>query len=306
MLFSSTLELRGVLLCLAMLVTSTISRGAIVLNNLTPYSQDFNFLANSRDINLWSDNAPTQSAGGSPGWFWQNSLTPDLPMFYAAGSGVSAEDLGRAYALMHNNTDEQAMGSLNGVDNPYTAWGVVFRNNTGQTITSVNLTYFGEQWRRARAPDGLQFSLKVSDSPITDLVPAQATPAGWTADAAMSFSVPVVLAGQTRIVLDGNVAPHRQQISGLLPITVAPGQYFAFRWHDSDGAVATGAALAIDDLLVNFNVAAAASLPETSAFALCGAASAFFGVAAWRRRPLRMKVGPRNDEWQLCPSQIHS
>jgi hypothetical protein len=231
----------------------------------------------------------------SPGWLWQNSSPPG-PFAYNAGAAISAG----AYALMESGNaltlDDQAMGGFNGSGNPFTAWGVVFRNNTSQTITSADLTYFGEQWRRATAPDGLSFSLIVSASPITDLAAANPAPAGWTPVPSMGFGAPVVLAGQSRIVLDGNAAANRRQISGTLPITVGIGQYFALRWHDSDGALNTGAALGIDDLLVSFNVGAAVSLPELSSTTLCGATMASWIVVVWARGRRRSSQHTRRQE----------
>jgi hypothetical protein len=174
------------------------------------------------------------------------------------------------------------MGSLNGSNVLATAWGVLFQNNTGQTITSVTVNYTGEQWRRAKVADSLQFSYRATAAPFTDLTVTQALPSGWVADSSLSFSAIHVDAVGARFQLNGNLAENRLLRSESLSVNIPSGQYLALRWYDTDSALNMGAALGIDDLTVSFGVAA---VPESSALWLVGTIALITTSAAlWRRR----------------------
>ena len=48
------------------------TQGVVVLNALTTYQQDFNFLDNANTSVIWQNDQTTETTTGSPGWFWQN------------------------------------------------------------------------------------------------------------------------------------------------------------------------------------------------------------------------------------------
>lgn len=253
------------------------THAALVLNDLAPYTTNFNFLAKT-DSNPWVNDAPTQSVNGSPGWYWQNasgSLT------YQGGSpGTTANG---AFALSPDATDS-AMGNYGGPGNgssippnPYSAWGIVFRNSTLSTITSVTVSYWGEHWTRSPMLDSLRFSYRASATIINDLVPASgATPSGWLAESSLNFQATEL---GTLFFMD---PVFRQQRTATLPVSVAPGEYLALRWYDADDFVGVrDATMAIDDLTVSF-AAGAAAVPEASGLLFCVAATAT--VLLWRAR----------------------
>src|SRR3954470_11380726 len=120
-------------------------------------------------------------------------------------------------------------------------FGVKFTNNTGATITSLDVSYTGEQWRfggvHSTVADRLDFQYSVN---ATDLS------TGTYLDAnALDFNPPVT-AG-TAGALDGNAAANRTAISSTITgLSIPNGAIFFIRWSDVD---ATGAddGLAVDD-----------------------------------------------------------
>lgn len=228
---------------------------AYVLNLLTPYEQDFDFLAASGASNAWHNDGPSgPSTSGSPGWYWQNgsgSLTyeggfPFGPNAFSLGIGT-----------------DRAMGNYASATNATTAWGFVLQNDTGESITSVTIAYTGEQWRTndTITNETLQFSLRVASAEITDLVPTEgAIPSGWTHVAALDFEAPQTTA--TAGIADGSTSEYYTEFSEELSINVPDGQFLALRWFDGDDA-GSDAALGVDSLTVSFT---ASAVPEAGAF----------------------------------------
>jgi hypothetical protein len=256
---------------------SAAARAALVLSNLAPYSTNLNFLASSETGHVWNNDASTQSPQGSPGWYWQNQ---SASLTYDAGSPSPTAN--GAYSIGAGS--DRAMGNYGGPGggsippNPYSAWGLVFRNGTSTTINSVTVTYWGEHWTRSPMVDSIRFSYRASATVINDLVPASgATPSGWLADSSLSFHATNV---GTLFFVDPVV---RQQLTATLPVTVAPGEYLALRWYDADDFVGVrDATMAIDDLTVAFSGAVAA-VPEASALLFCWI-SAAAAMLLWARR----------------------
>jgi endonuclease I/methionine-rich copper-binding protein CopC len=129
-------------------------------------------------------------------------------------------------------------GSLN------SRFGVLLSNQTGGTLSSLPLSYTGEQWRLGTVGrvDRLDLQIGVGATGIAD---AAAT---WVDVDSLDFIAPVT-AG-TVGALDGNAAANRTLVSGEISgISIAPGQSFALRWIDLN-ASSNDDGLAIDDVLI--------------------------------------------------------
>lgn len=262
------------LFALSALTCTPAARGALALSSLAPYSTNFNFLASTDAGHAWINDAPTQSTQGSPGWYWQNqsgALTYEAgtPSSTANGSYAIGDAADRAIA----NYGGPGGGSF--APNPYTAFGVIFRNDTSNVINSVTVSYWAEQWARGTQVDSLRFSYRAAAAVINDLAPASgATPVGWLAESSLNFQTPIF--GATPFLVDPVV---REQRTATIAVTVAPGSYLALRWYDADDIIgARDAVMAIDDLTVSFSGTPAA-VPEASAFLGCGLLLGLLGVA---------------------------
>ncbi|MBK8142004.1 MAG: hypothetical protein IPK57_14210 [Chitinophagaceae bacterium] len=126
-------------------------------------------------------------------------------------------------------------------------------NNTGSTITSILITYTGEQWRLGGTgrTDRLDFQYSLTATNLLD-------PVTWTDVNALDFFAPV--SSGTTGALDGNAAPNRVNVSSIITgLTVPHGATIFFRWKDLDITAAEDG-LAIDD----FSLAIVPSIPAST------------------------------------------
>ena len=98
------------------------------------YSQDFNSLDTSSTV--FSSNLPT-------GWSILE-VGANSNNQYRGGFGNSTT--GDTYSFGSTNNSDRSIGGL--ASNSLTPhFGIKFTNNTGSTITSLSVSYKGEQWR---------------------------------------------------------------------------------------------------------------------------------------------------------------
>ena len=130
-------------------------------------------------------------------------------------------------------------------------WAVCFVNNTGATLTSIDIAYIGEQWRDGGAAvpvaQTMAFEYQVANAgTITD---ADTPTTGWTSSSSLSFTSPTFVNTGAGVLLDGNAAANRTARSASLSVSAAPGQQIWLRWRDlNDGG--NDHALAVDDISV--------------------------------------------------------
>src|SRR5258706_3967227 len=157
---------------------------------------------------------------------------------YAVDTGASTT--GDTYSYGAAGSTDRALGELrSGTLIPL--FGAKFTNNTGATITSLDVSYTGEQWRfggvHSTVAERVDFQYSVN---ATDLS------TGTYLDAnALDFNPPVT-AG-TAGALDGNAAANRTAISSTITgLSIPAGATFFIRFSDVD-ATAADDRLAIDD-----------------------------------------------------------
>jgi uncharacterized repeat protein (TIGR01451 family) len=160
---------------------------------------------------------------------------------YAVDTGGSTT--GDTYSYGSAAATDRALGELrSGTLIPL--FGAKFTNNTGATITSLDVSYTGEQWRfggvHSTVADRLDFQYSTN---ATDLS------TGTYLDAnSLDFNPPITTG--TAGALDGNAAANRTAISSTITgLSIPNGATFFIRLNDVD---ATGAddGLAIDDFAV--------------------------------------------------------
>ncbi|HKV12846.1 MAG TPA: hypothetical protein VJ725_32180, partial [Thermoanaerobaculia bacterium] len=137
------------------------------------------------------------------------------------------------------NTDRALGGLQSGTLIPVI--GACFTNNTGATVTSLDLAYTGEQWRigntAAARDDRLDFQYSTNATSLTT--------GTWTDVNALDFTNPVKTAG-TAGALDGNAAANRTAISNTIAsLSIANGATFWIRWNDLNASGADDG-LAVD------------------------------------------------------------
>ncbi|MEI6426801.1 MAG: Ig-like domain-containing protein [Pseudanabaena sp. ELA607] len=143
-----------------------------------------------------------------------------------------------SYGTTGANPPERALGSLaSGGTTP--AFGVSLTNTTGSNITSLLISYKGEQWRSSTTTQNvLAFSYQIG---ATDL-----TSGTWTPFTALNFTgAPAVAANGA---LNGNTNPTSIS-STITGLNIANNQQFWLRWVDTENT-GNDAGLAIDDFTI--------------------------------------------------------
>lgn len=210
--------------------------GQVTLTNLaTPYTQNFNSLSNVTPSASWTDNSTL------PGWYVMGD-DGSVYSTYSVSNGSGA--LGIHSFGAAGNAD-RALGAVSTTVSPHQTvyFGVRIVNNTGASISSLNISFVGEQWRRNRTRSRLLFSY--SNDPLsTDLVTGF-----WKPNADFDFLAPTSGSART---LNGNSAAYRTAVNNILPVSIPNGGSVWLRWSISG---ANSAGLGIDDLVISANAA---------------------------------------------------
>jgi uncharacterized protein len=205
---------------------AALAAGTILLGAAS-YGEDFDSLANSG------------AASTTPnGWYFAEAGT-NANATYSAGTGSATA--GDTYSFGAAGATERAFGGLQSGSLVPTI-GASFTNDTGATITQLDISYSGEQWRLGTSgrADRLDFQYSTDAGSLTS--------GSWTNLDALDFIGPI--SAGTVGALDGNLAANRRAISGSIAgLNIAPGASIWLRWSSVD---VTGAddGLAVDDLSV--------------------------------------------------------
>ncbi|HVF22644.1 MAG TPA: lamin tail domain-containing protein, partial [Pyrinomonadaceae bacterium] len=204
-------------------------------------TENFDTLASTGTGIAWADNATI------PGWY-SSRVT------YNSGTGSSNTGALYSFGIAGTNpVTDRALGSVGSGGTGTIFYGVRFVNNTGNTVTSLDVSYVGEQWRNGGSstatPSVAQtadFQYQVANAGV--ITGANAPTTGWLDQDTLDFTSPIF--GTTvGAALDGNAAANRTAKSSTITLTVAPGQEVWLRWRDIDHAN-NDHGLAVDDLSV--------------------------------------------------------
>jgi hypothetical protein len=102
-------------------------------------TQDFNTLPASGSV-IWTNNSTLA------GWYHARTGTGTT---IVASDGSSTT--GALYSFGTGTSIERALGSVGSGTAGGMFWGILLTNNTGATITTLAVTYTGEQWRNSAA-----------------------------------------------------------------------------------------------------------------------------------------------------------
>ena len=200
-----------------------------------PMVEDFNTLASTGTGISWTDNSTV------PGWYSTRTT-------YNSGTGSSTTGALYSFGVAGTNpVGDRALGSVASGGTGTIFHAAKLTNSTGGTITSLDVSYTGEQWRNGGNTTAhvLTFQYQIA-SPGT-ITGVNTPSSGWTTFSALSFTGPVATA--TAATLDGNAPANRVAISATLPVSVAAGQEIWLRWQDPDD-LGSDHGLAIDDFSV--------------------------------------------------------
>lgn len=193
----------------------------------TPYLQNFNTLAKTGT----SSTLPS-------GWLLLETGT-NANATYTAGTGSS--NSGDTYSFGVDAADDRALGTVQS-GSLVSSIGVAFTNTTGGPITSLKISYVGEQWRLGATarPDRLDFQYSTDATSL-----ATGT---WTNADQLDFTGPISTG--TVGALDGTLAANATAINFTITgLNIGNGTTFYLRWTDFN-ANAADDGLGIDDFSI--------------------------------------------------------
>ncbi len=195
------------------------------------------------------------ATGGLNGWTFTETGGTGLTS-YGISNGTSTA--GNTYSYGSTGSSDRAFGTL--LNSPKTALriGTSFTNNTGATISQLEISYTGEQWRYGGAvgADRLDFQFCLGS---TNSV-CSTTGSGWTDVDLLDFNSPVTSGSAG--ALNGNATANRTAVHYTIGgLSIPNNATYRIRFNDADK---TGAddGLAIDDFSI------LASPPATATFAV--------------------------------------
>lgn len=254
----------------ALLAVGTGASAQVLISAPSTHAENFNGAVVARGLGglgtttaVWVDNV-TQL-----GWYAgvDSNLTPDGNL--TATNGSTSTSFGLLNLGTTGNSD-RALGSKvtaniesTGFAYANIAYGVLFRNTSGQVLDITNITYAGELWRSNSTVGGLaeqwSTSYKISTAAITNVEPGgnsnSANTGTFTPMIAMDWTPPTIQAPNT--ALNGNDVTLNKSTRSIDPnLTLAPNEFFMFRWVDTnlDG---NDGQQGIDDFSITFAALAA-------------------------------------------------
>lgn len=220
-------HLQGAVIALSLSVLAGTATAQIPTSITTlgsPITQNFDGLASTGTSSILP-----------PGWGFVEVGTGSNTT-YSAGTGSSAT--ADTYSFGASASTERAFGALlsNSLN---TTIGAAFQNDTGTIISSLTISYTGEEWRLGNAGrvDRLDFQYSTDATSLTT--------GTWTDVDGLDFSSPSTTG--TTGALDGNAAANRTaRLASIGGLSIAAGATFRIRWTDFN---ATGAddGLGVDD-----------------------------------------------------------
>ncbi len=254
-----------------------------------PYCQTFDGLAASGTGTWRNDNT------GFTGWFVQStgSLSGGGAGFSYSTSGSGSTAVG-VYSVGAGTGSDRALGAITGGAGAMSiAFGNLLYNNTGSTITSLTISYTGEQWRsQSTSAQSILFSYAVAAGLAGKFYDVDGV-------GARAYLSPGVLSGSDATgdnkgltwvsASSGNFTSPNLSGSGavtastsinftLTGLNIPSGSAIMMRWLDASGNTD---GLAVDNVCVSIPVA---PVPEASTYAAIGAVAVMVGGAAIRRR----------------------
>lgn len=243
---------------LVLALTSQMSLSSQILFTTAGYEQNFDTLAATGSGVAWSDGVTLT------GWYSNRSA-------YSAGTGSAST--GNLYSYGVAGESERALGSLaTSTVNPV-QFGLRLRNETGASISELDVSYVGEQWRVGGASavnNTLTLAYKVAAVALAE--------SGYTDLPGLSFDTP--LDAGTAGAVNGNQSAQRVVLTGKITgLGWGAGEELWLRWTDTDNS-SSDHGLAIDDLRLDLEVS---PVPEPGEYGLL-TAGLLVGFAWYRSR----------------------
>ncbi len=230
------MTLRGLAALTFAVLLAVSGYGQVSFGSLGPggaYTQNFD--------GLTTTNVFVQDNFSFQGVYSFRTLGDSPPNQFTANNGSSNTGEFKNYGLAGD--PDRCFGSLASNSTDSLFYGIRFQNDTSMTISTLDITYTGEQWRTAsNVAEGLTFSYQVSAGDITDL-----TTGTYTNFPALDFVTPINTTPGS--ALNGNLPANRSTLTAIVTVSIPPGREIMLRWTDVNNA-SNDHGFCIDDVRV--------------------------------------------------------
>jgi Carboxypeptidase regulatory-like domain/Putative Ig domain len=243
-----------------------------------------------------------------------NTTITGVYAFRAVGNvvpNVFTADNGGSNAGRFNNygttaATDRALGSASSGTPGTLNYGVRYKNNTGAAITSLLVTYTGEQWRNGgnATAQVLAFDYQQSAT-VTSLTAGTFIPV-----TALNFTSLINTA--TAVALDGNLAANRTTLTSTITVNIPVGEEIMIRWTDINDA-GNDHGFGVDDLSVTpfgnaLDITTANTMPNavigvayTTSFTSTGGAAPYTYAVTAGAVPTGLTLNP-SGTWSGLPT----
>ncbi len=240
---------RGISLIIALMLITGFSftvkgQAYTFTSGSTTYSQNFDVMGPS------GTTYPT----GWTGYRWAGTGTIGATLNPVVTDGSASS--GAMYNVGTTSADERALGTLaSGSTIP--RFGCSFLNNTGGNITSIDFSFYMEQWRSGSSSavnEIVAFEYSLNATSLSD--------GNWTAYNALDLNEKLTSTTAAAAV-NGNDAANRTAVSSTLSLTWTAGTNLWIRWSDADNTGSDGI-YSVDDLSMTVTYSSSVDPEPTS------------------------------------------
>jgi hypothetical protein len=217
------------------------------------YSQNFDF---------WGDDTIEVSNNSSefPGFYsFRTAGNADPQIFFkmTRGVGMSLSNLGRfnnwGTAEEGFDVNERAcVLAYSSATGPLTV-GFRFKNNTGSTITSLDISFWGEMWRRGGSSTTMidnTLEFEYLQGAVIDDISEGMDGNVYTSVPSLFFVSPNLDPENYAVSMNGNLNENRTLKSATIAVNIPDGAEVMIRWIDRTDDTSFDHQLGIDDVVV--------------------------------------------------------
>lgn len=212
------------------------------------YTQNFDFWGHTSDTIFITDNSSF-----FPGFYSYRSAGNTQPQIFRTNRYPSASYYGGGHHNYGHDTDkpdDRACVLIYASASGPLSVGFRFKNNTGTTITSLEVSFYGEQWgvgNKAEDDGTTSVQSLFFDYLQAPEVTSLSLP-GYIRVPALEFVSPNT-SGKRRSI-NGNLPANRTLKAAALDVTIPPGEEIMLRWIDDVDDPNFDHRMGLDDLVV--------------------------------------------------------
>lgn len=242
------------ILLFGLYLTTDRANGQILLTAMdVPYTQNFN---------SWGDDTVQVPNNGidMPGFYsFRTAGNEDPQTFYKStrGVGMTLSNIGRFYNWGtaeegFDVNDRACVLAYSSASGPLTV-GLRFKNNTGATITSLDISFWGEQWRKGGSSTTMvenTLEFEYLQGAVVNDVSEGMDGNVYTAVPGLYFVSPNVDPTSYATSVNGNLDENRTLKSATVTVNIPPGEEVMIRWIDRVDDSSFDHQMGIDDVVV--------------------------------------------------------